>query len=400
MKKALHGIRIIDFSWAWAGPYATMLAGLAGAEVIRVESRKRLDMLRRHSAVAGVPSMQSDSFHHINLHKESITLDLTRPEAVELVKRLISLSDAVVENFRPGVMERLGLGYPLLREMKPSIVMASLSACGGTGPERHYVGYAMTFGPLSGTSYATGYKDGPPTEFRASMDLGVGTTVFFALLAALRHRQRTGEGQHIDISAREAMSCLVGDIFMDYTMNGRIRPRMGNHDEVMAPHNCYPCQGEDRWVSIAIATEEEWQAFCRAIGEPEWSREERFSDPLSRWENQEELDQLIGEWTRQYTDYEVMELLQRAGVAAMPSLNSQELYTDPHIRERGCFLEMDDPEEGKLVVMGAPWKLSATPPLVQRLGPSLGRHNEYILGELMGLPQREIQQLVEDKVVY
>lgn len=392
-EEALQGVRVVDFSWAAAGPFCTMLVALMGAEVIRIESRKRPDMMRR-SQVAG------SRFHDLNLHKRSLTLDLSQPQGVELAKRLIRVSDAVVQNFRPGVMERLGLDYLTLSQLQPSLIMASLSACGATGPLRHYAGYAATFASLSGLSHATGYPDGPPTEYRISIDLSVGATVAFALLAALNHCQRTGRGQHIDISAWESTSFLIGDVIMEYTLNKRVRPRLGNRDEIMAPHNCYPCLGEDKWVSIAVSGEEEWRALCHAMGNPPWSKEERFADSLNRWQNQEALDELISQWTRGQTHYAVTKKLQEAGVAALPSFNSKELFYDPHLRERGYYREVEDGDKGKRFMVGPAWKLSETPAHMNRLGPSLGEDNEYVLGELLGMKQSEIASLTEEKVLY
>lgn len=397
---ALKGLRVLDFSWAWAGPYATTLLGLMGAEVIRVESHRNIDMIRRTDGARFTTNLQGGSFHHVNLNKGSITLDLGRPEAVSLAMRLASLSDVVLENFRPGVMERLGLGYQRLRETKPDLIMLSLSACGATGPERNYKGYAHTFAALSGLSYATGYPDGIPTEFRASVDLSTAHMVAYALLVALVYRQQSGEGQYIDLSAREAMSSLIGDLFMEFALKGTDPGRQGNQDSAMAPHNCYPCRGEGKWVSIAVGSEEEWRAFCQALGDPPWTREERFADALSRWQNREELDKRVAEWTRQRTHYQVMETLQRAGVAAMPSFSSEELFHDPHVRFRGCFQEIEDAEQGQVTVLGAPWRFSQTPAQIPHLGPMLGQQNEYVFGELLGMPRRELQRLVEEEVVY
>ena len=186
---------------------------------------------------------------------------------------------------------------------------------------------------------------------------------------------------------------------MDYTMNRRIQSRKGNQDDFMAPHNCYPCKGRDRWISIAIATKVEWEAFCDAIGNPVWTKEKRFSDMYTRWENQDELDKLIGERTINYTDYEVMEILQKFGVAAVPSFSNEELFKDIHIKERGAFVEVMDPELGKRFELGVPWKLSATPIKVTPVALS-GEHNEYVFGELLGMSTEEIATLMEKEIIY
>lgn len=399
----LDGVRVVDFTWAWAGPYATLLLAMLGAEVIKVESQRRLDHTRLRSLMTG-PTMggpnQSTVFNDINLNKLSLTLNLTRARAIEIAKRLVKTSDIVIQNMRPGVMERLGLGYEVLREVKPDIIMLSSSAVGATGPEHTYVGYAPTFAAQSGLAYVSGHTDGPPSTLTGAIDTRVGTTSAFAILAALNYRQRTGIGQHIDLSSVEAVSCLAGDMLMDYTMNGRVRERDGNSDEVMAPHGCYPCQGEDHWVTIAVSGEEEWRAFCNAIGGLDWTHNRMFADAAGRRQNRSELNRLVAEWTRQHTDYEVMDILQSAGVAAMPTFSGSMIPRDPHLKERGILAEVEHPEMGKRTVVGPPWRLSATPARIPRAAPLIGEHNQYVLGELLGMSRDEIERLVEEEVVY
>lgn len=402
---ALSGVRVIEAGVAVAGPYATKYLALLGAEVIKIESRRRLDTLRLGgvSAISDqgqvVVGSETAAFNENNINKLGITLDMTRPEAVDIVKRLVEISDVVLQNWRPGVMERLGLGYSELREVKPNIIMLSSSKAGGSGPEAYYSGYASTFSALGGLGYLTGYPDGPPTLIAHPTDMVSAVTATFAVLAALIYWQRTGRGQHIDLSSREAASCLIGDSLLDYTANRRVQARQGNVDDVMSPHNCYRCLGEDKWISIVVATEEEWGALCNAMGNPGWTREERFSDSYERWQNQEELDRLIQAWTIELTHYEVMDSLQHAGVAAVPSFNAEELASDPHLGERGLLHRLDHPLLGALTVFNPPWKLSATPAEVNRHGPLLGEHNEYVLGELLGLSREEITDLVEKEVI-
>lgn len=399
---SLAGVKILDFTRYAAGPQITLLLAFMGAEVIKVESRVAVDHFRRAEAavVFGSARAAADCFNSLNVNKRSIALNLTIAEGVELAKKLVQLSDVVVDNFRAGVMDKLGLGYPVLREIKPDIIMLSASSHGSTGPESRYIAYAVTMGALSGLSEITGYAGGPPVIMRSSADLRPGTTAAFAILAALNYHQETGEGQFIDFSAREALSCGIGEIIMDYTMNGRVRSRNGNRDDIMAPHNCYRCKGEDKWVSIAISNDEEWAALSRAMGNPAWTKEERFSDQFSRWQYQEELDELIEAWTINYTHYEVMEMLQRAGVAAAPSFSNEELFHDPHCRERECFTPVQHPEEGELYVLAPPWRFSATPAKVTGPAPLLGEHNEYVFGELLGMPEEEISRLVAEKILY
>jgi benzylsuccinate CoA-transferase BbsF subunit len=380
-----------------------MMLAYMGADVIKIESRGRADSARMGSITTGQVSSNLDAssvFNNVNLNKLGVSLDLSRPEGLELAKRIVRISDVAAENMRPGAMARLGLSYEALVKVKPDIIMLSSSAFGATGPYREYAGYAPHFSAFSGLAYAAGYPDGEPNILTGSTDIRSATTSAFAILAALNYRQRTGRGQYIDLSSTETLSVLIGEMFMDYTMNHREPSRTGNRDAIMAPHNCYRCKGEDKWISIAVATDQEWEALCQAMGNPEWAKDERFSDTYSRWQNQEYLDRLIGQWTINYGHYELMERLQALGVAAMPSFSADELFVDPHLRERKAINEVEHPVLGKQFVFNPPWKLSATPARIERASPMLGQHNEYVFGELLGMSKQEITRLIEDKVIY
>jgi benzylsuccinate CoA-transferase BbsF subunit len=376
---------------------------MMGAEAIKIESRKRLDHARVTAITTGEKFAEPDKswvFNNINLNKLGVTLNLSQPKAVELAKRIIEVSDVVAQNMRPGVMDRLGLGYEALREIKPSIIYLSSSAEGATGPQRSYTGYASNFAAIGGLSGITGYPDGWPGDFRGEIDIISATTSCFAILAALNHRQRTGQGQHIDLSSSEAVSVLIGDVLLDYTMNNRVQHRQGNRDSFMAPHNCYRCQGEDKWISIAIANDQEWQALCDAMGNPDWAKDRRFSGGLGRHQHQAELDELIETWTMNHTHREAMEILQKAGVAGVPSFSSADLINDPHLRERGFWLDVEHPVIGNTTVSAPPWRLSETPIEVRRRAPLIGEHNHYVFGELLGLSSVEIARLEEENVIY
>jgi len=402
-KSALEGVRIADFCWLWAGAYATGLLAFLGAEVIKIESMARVDPSRMMTLTIGQAFEgveHSPVFNSINLNKLSIKLNLKHPRAVELAKKIILISDVVSQNMRPGAMDSMGLSYAVLKELKPDIIMLSSSAFGSEGPLRRYGGYAPSFAAYSGLTHLTGYSDAPPNPMTGSTDLMSATTSAFAILAALNHRQHTGQGQHIDLSSVESLAVFTGNALMDYTMNGRVQSRKGNRDEIMAPHNCYRCRGDDKWVSIAVSTEEEWQALCKVMGNPKWTRDEKFADAYSRWKNQDELDRLLTEWTVNYTHYQVTEKLQEAGVAAMPSFSNQEIFSDPHFKERKLAVEVEHPSMGKQVVLGPPWRLSETPAKVIKASPIIGEHNEYVFGELLGMPSNEIEQLVEEQVIY
>ena len=400
---ALDGVRIADFCWLWAGAYATGLLALLGAEVIKIESMARPDPSRKMTLTIGQAFEgveHSPVFNSINLNKLSVRLNLKQPAAVELAKKIVQISDVASENMRPGAMDSIGLGYDVLKEVKPDIIMLSSSAFGSEGPLRRYGGYAPSFACYSGLAHLTGYSDGPPNPLTGSTDLMSATTSAFAIMAALNHRQHTGQGQHIDMASVESLAVFTGDALMEYIMNGRVQSRNGNHDRIMAPHNCYRCRGDDKWVSIAVATDEEWQAFCNAAGHPEWASDERFSDTYSRWKNERELNDLIGEWTVNYTHYEVTEILQKAGVAAIPSFSNEEIFSDPHFKARELAVEVEHPSMGKQVVLGPPWRLSETPARVTKSAPTIGENNEYVFGEILGMSGKEIARLIEEEIIY
>jgi benzylsuccinate CoA-transferase BbsF subunit len=402
-RDALQGVRVADFSWVWAGPLATLLFSFMGAEVIKIESRKRIDQARRGSITTGDSFSNFDAspiFNNANLNKKGVTIDLSRPEGAELAKRIVAVSDVAIENMRSGVMDKLGLGYKDLVKVKPDLIMLASSGFGSSGPYREYAGYAPIFAAFGGLAHLTGYEDGAPNTMSGVMDLRVGTVSAFVLLAALLHRQETGEGQYIDVSSTECISTLVGPQLMEYSMNRRSPFRTGNQDSIMAPHNCYRCKGDDKWISISVATDEEWNALCRAMGNPAWIRDQDFSDALSRWKNRTRLDELIGNWTINHTHYELMVLLQSVGVAAMPSFCAEEILSDAHVKARGVMTEVQHPVLGKKVVLNPSWKHSETPARVHKASPLLGENNEQVFGDLLGMSKEEITKLEAAQIIY
>jgi benzylsuccinate CoA-transferase BbsF subunit len=399
----LEGVKITEFTSAWAGPYITCLLAFLGAEVIKVESRTRIDHSRLTSFTTGQGFSgpdQSPIFNNLNLNKLSVCLNLKQPRAVEIAKQLVARSDVVVENMRPGVITRLGLDYEALRDVKPDIIYLSSSACGQKGPDREHVGYAPNFAAAAGLSFVTGYEDWPPSVLLGAVDLRSATTAAFALLAGLLCHQRTGEGQYIDMSSQEAIAVLNSDALMDYLMNQRVRTRTGNRDNEMAPHGCYRCRGEDNWISIAVANDQEWHALCDTMGKTELAQDERFSTADARRMNQDELDEIISKWTLEQDYYEVMHRLQAVGVAATPSLSNKALFHDPHIKERDIFMQVDHPVLGKDWVVTPPWKLSETPGGIHRHAPLLGEHNYEIFEKRLGMSREEIDRLQEEQVIY
>jgi len=401
--RPLAGIRIADFTWAWAGPQGSLLLGMLGAEVIKIESRARLDHARVHSLTAG--SLQggidaSPIFNDLNLGKRSVTLNLRTERGRGLVKQLVAKSDVVLQNMRPGVLDKLGLGYDDLCKIRPDIVMLSASAVGATGPEGRYAGYAPTFASLSGIAGISGYPDEPPIALSGSVDLRVGTAGAFAVIAALIHRQRTGEGQDIDLSSSEVMSAMMGHAFLDYQLSGVEPQRMGNRDESMAPHGCYACRDEGEWgvwVTIAVENDAEWAAL-RAIVKDSVLEGPDFSTASARKQNEDRLDERLERWTRERSADEVVESLQAAGIAAALMQTGASLSQDAHVHERGVFVPVTHPELGKLQVVRPPWRMQGAQ--LSEPAPLLGQHNDYVLGEILGLGSEEIERLVESEIVY
>ena len=397
----LSGYRVVDFSWVWAGPLLGELLADMGAEVIKVETNKRLDSARLTPGRSTVGPETDFVFHSINRNKLGITVDMTDPRGAKLIRELISISDVALDNFSPMGLKKLNLQYEELSQANPQLVMISLPAAGQHGPLSNIVTYAPSLGALCGYSSLIGYPGervlGEQTPY---LDVTSSIHGAFAVLSALYYRERTGKGQYIDMAQIEVGASVIGEAFMEYFMNGRVLGTMGNRSPTMAPHNNYPCLGEDRWVSIAVDTEEEWRSFCTAIGNPPWVKEKRFSDKFNRQRNLEELDRLVSAWTINLSNYEVMDILQKAGVAATPCLDLMERFSDPHYAERGTHLQIEHPATGIDIIAGIPFKLSGTPGEVRRPAPMLGQHNNYVFRELLGRTESEIAQLVEEKVIY
>jgi len=398
----LAGVRVADFTWVWAGPFCTLQLAHLGAEVIRVESARRVCLLRNLPPwLEGKPGInRSGYFNQYNQGKRSITLDLSQPEAQEVAKRLVAASDVAAENFAGGVIERLGLGYEALKGVKEDIIMISMSGYGQTGPESGYVSYGPAQVPLAGMSSLTGYAGWQPMHVGMSYgDPNAGRHAAFAVLAALLYRERTGKGQYIDMSQWESTMVLLGEGFMDYAMNGSQPPRSGNRDPWMAPHGIFRCDGEDQWLSIACGSDDEWRALCEAMGRPGLADDPRFRTLADRKANEDALEVIVEEWTSTQEPMAATELLQAAGVAAFPPMVNYMLDADPHLAERGFWVEKEHPEVGAVRHPGIPWRMSETPCEVWRAAPTLGQDNDYVFGELLGMSGKRIAELAERGVI-
>ncbi len=403
-RMALEGLTIADFGWVWAAPHLGRLLADMGARVIKIESRARMDSTRSLPPFPNdLPRGPNRSGYYgwLNRNKLGVTLNLKTQKGVELAKAIIQISDAMMENYSIDVMKKFGLDYESVREVKPDIVYVSLTPLGTQGPFKDYVMYGRPQVFMSGLAHITGYPDREPSSMRVSWgDPVAGNHGAFAMLSALYHRKKTGQGQYIELSQWEGLISLIPEAVMDYTLNKRVRARRANQDDSMVPHNSYACRGGLKWVTIAVADDKEWDALCRVMGNPEWSKADRFADAFGRWRNQAELDRLIEGWTLNYTPKQVTNMLQQAGVAAFPSLSNRGLVEDPHLNHRGFFEEWDHPEMGKRKYDAVLWKMSKTPGKINRHAPLVGEHNNYVFGELLGLSQDEIDRLIKEKVIY
>ena len=410
----LEGIRVLDLSMWFAGPMGTRLLGDMGAEVIKIESLKHMDPWRgpvnpspklreRFPVPIGTdrPYNCMAGFNLQNRNKLGITLDLGVSQGKELFKRLVKISDIVLENYTPRVMGKLGLDYDVLSGINPRIIMMSMPALGRTGPEKDFLAFGQTLDCMSGMAFRTGYEGEEPM-LQSGIAYGdplSGMNAAFACLAALHHRRKSGEGMHIELSQLEGLISFNADAIMDYTMNSRIHERMGNRHPTMAPHGCYRCKGEDEWVTIAIPSDAAWERFCEAAGQPSWAEDDRFSDMLSRYLNQKELDGLVEEWTIKHDHYEIMHILQKADIPAGPVLDAKELLEDPHLNERRFFQTVTHPEAGSHPYIGMYAKLSKTPGHIRKPAPCLGEDNQYVFGELLGLSKEEMDQLEKEGII-
>lgn len=400
----LKGIRVANFGWVWAGPVVGQTLAFLGAEVLKVESRQRIDMMRTLPPFAeGKPGPDRSLSNHASwAGNGSVSLNLKEQEARDLACDLVAHSDVVVENFGPGVMDRLGLGYERLREVKPDIVMLSMPAAGLYGPLEHVRTYGLSLTSVTGLDSLVGYKGGGPVPFEnAFSDPLAGIFGAFAVITALNHRRNTGEGQQVDFSQQEAVMQMVGPAYMDYLLNGRVGGPMGNEHPlgIAAPHSVFPCLGDDRWISIAVHTEPEWAGLVSAMGEPEWARAEQFATLQARIANIDALHARLAEWTVQHDDRALAEQLQRHGVAAAPVLNVGDLLQDPHYASRNTFLEVEHPLGFRETIYGAYVKMSRTPPDV-RPGPRIGQDNDHVFRDILGLSEERYRDLVERKIIY
>jgi len=426
----LEGVRIVAMPVVFAGPFATMLLADLGAEVILVESIQHFPSITRGymprppqfmvpttgATFGGTGGIQTYvdhwagdrpwerfvMFHALGRNKLSCCIDVTRPEGVAIFKRLIKVSDVFFESNAADAMEKLNLTYDVLKGVNPSIICLSMPGLGYSGPHKYCAIFGAQLQALASHTWLTRYPDLDYTTTQSLIfhsDAAAGATAALAILFALRYRKRTGKGQFIDLAQLETVVPHLGEAVMDYTMNGRIQEPLGNRHHSMVPHGVYRCRGEDKWVVIAVSSDEEWRGFCRALGNPPWTEEERFSTTLSRLENQDELDKYVEEWTCCHDNYEVMYVLQKEGVAAGPVLDQRDAFHDAQLASRGFFEMVSHREAGTHLYPGMLWKLNKTPMSIRKPPPCLGEHNNYVFKTILGMSDDEICKLEEEKLI-
>jgi benzylsuccinate CoA-transferase BbsF subunit len=396
----LQGVLIVDFTWVGAGPYGTKQLADAGAEVIKVESGIRPDALRVSPPYRDKkPGLnRSGYFANRNTSKKSLQLDMSNEKSRELVKRLIAKADVVSNSFTPNTMEKWGLGYEDVKKINDKIIYLAMPMQGTTGPHANYMGFGATMNALIGFNHLTGYPDREP--------IGTGTNypdhvpnpchAAFAVLSALRYRNRTGKGQYIEVAQTESTISVMAMAIMDMANNNRIQMRKGNRETYAAPHGAYPCMGDDRWCVISCRNDDEWSRFVEASGLTQLAVDNRFNTFSNRIKHAEELDTAISQWTQQWTAEDIMHRLQENGVPAGIVQSAEDLIErDPQMKYRNHFVKLDHPEMGPSIYNNVPFKLSKTPSQLRKPAPLLGEDTEYVCKEIIGLSDEEYQTYKE-----
>lgn len=397
VRRPLEGIRVVDLGSVWAGPFGAMNLAHLGAEVIRLESETRPDLYRRgRNPPIGMTESginHSGMFNQWSQGKKSVAVNFRHPLGPEIVKSFVAESDVVIQNFATGVMDRLGLGYDVLKEVNPGIILASISGYGQTGPYRDYAAYGPCLVAVSGMSSVTGYIGGGPEEFGVSIpDPTAGATAALAVVAALERRERTGLGDHLDVSLWEATQVLAVEAWMEYALNGNQPDRIGNRDPWMAPHGCFACCGEDSWVSIACSDDSAWLKLAELIN-PGLSKDERFLTLSSRKANEDALETIVKAWAIDQDRWDVTWELQSIGVSAFPTYNAKDILEDRHLNERGTIERLEHPQVGRRSHVGIPWRVKNRPNGVRAPAPCLGADTDTLLAEVLGYDARKIADL-------
>ena len=391
------GLNVLEFAWVAVGASVGKMLGGWGATVIKVETVNAPCPLRSIGPFKDMkPGLNRSAFYTwFNSDKYSLSLNMKVPEGREVAKKLISWADVVTESYVPGTMEKWGLGYEEVKKIKPDIIYFSTCMQGQTGPHSSFRGYGMHMAAMSGYYHLTGWPDRTPAgPFGAYTDFIAMPYSQTVVLAALDYRRRTGKGIYIDLAQIESGVQFLGPLFLDYSANKKEWNRKGNRSDRYCPQGVYPCRGEDRWVAIAVANDAEWQRFCQALGNPDWTTTPEYRTVLARKDNEDQLDLLIGQWTQNLTAEEVTKQLQSAGVSAGPMMKASDLISDPQLKHRESFVTLEHPEIGPHTYRPTGFKLSKTPEKLERPAPCLGEHNEYVLQELLEMDDEELANMI------
>jgi len=393
MSKALDGIRIIDMTHNQAGPACTQILAWLGADVIKLEEPGKGDVARTN-----MRDQDSDSlfFLILNANKQSLTLNLKTEEGKELFKKVIETADVLVENFSPGALDRLGLGYKVLSKINKRLIYATIKGFGTYGPYSEFKSFEPIAQAMGGAMCATGFPENPPTYvWPAIGDSGTGMHMAIGILAALQQRNSSGKGQEVEVSMQDSVANIMRISLRDHQRLGGVQERTGNQLGKNVPGSTYPCApgGRNDYIYI-FAQQQMWKAFANAIGRPDIIEDPRYATPESRWDNRETLNAIIEGWTRQKTKYEAMRILGDAGVPSGACQDTGEILEDPHLKEREMIIDIDYPPRGKYKTVGCPIKLSDSPAEIKR-PPTLGEHTEELLGKLCGVTPEDFTKLRE-----
>jgi benzylsuccinate CoA-transferase BbsF subunit len=400
-RKVFEGLKIIDFGWAIAGPLTLKYLADYGATVVCIESSQRPDLLRTATPYKDeIPGVdRAGYFAYFAANKYSITLNLNKPEGLEIARKLISWADVVADSHRPGVMERWKLGYEDVVKIKPDIIMIRNSNQGLTGPAANHPGLGNHINGLAGIVNCVGWPEQEPISLMvAYSDYLVPHFAAAALIGALDYRRKTGKGQLLDVSQFEVGLQLISPAIINYSCNGIEENAKGNACDFAAPHGAFKCKGDDRWCTISIFDDTGWRSFCNAIGHTEWMVKPEFSTLTARKANEATLNNLIEQWTKNHPPEEVMKILQQAGLAAGVVQNAKDLYNDIQLKERECFWVAEHKELGQFSYLGQPSRLSRNKAELFRGAPCLGEHTEYICHELLGIPEEQFDRYLLEGV--
>ncbi|MFC1872065.1 CaiB/BaiF CoA transferase family protein [Chloroflexota bacterium] len=391
----LKGVKVLEFAWVIAAPLVGKYLADNGATVVRIESMKRPDLLRTSEPFkdkkSGVNRAGIYAFYGTN--KYSLSLDLKHPQAMTVINKLVSWADIVTENFAPGKIGEMGMGYDRLKAIKEDIIMLQVSIQGQTGPDSRHPGYGILAVSLAGLTGLTGWPDRiPSTPVAGYSDVILPRFGAMMLIAALDYKRRTGKGQCIDMSQFEITQHFLAPTLLDYTVNKRDTTRQGNYSPVAVPHNAYRCQGDDRWCAISVATDEEWQALCQVIGQPDLPAKPGFATIIERKRNEPEIDRIVGEWTVNLSPEDVTNRMQAAGVPAGVVQNGQDLLADPQLA-RSLWL-LNHNEIGPVHHLGQAFTLSRSQTEECRPAPCLGQDTEYVCTSILGMNDQEFMELL------